>query len=612
MTITAVNNDVDAANKTVTVSATATGGGVSDPSAATLTITDDDTRGVTVTGGPLSMDEADTAGTQDTREDQGSYTVVLDSKPTDDVRINLTAPAMVTLSATSLTFTPSNWNQAQTVTATAEDDAIDNAGDARSGSITHAVVAGGSDYTGVTADSVAVTVTDDDGTPTVSLKLSSESITENGGSSTVTASLSNASSQAVTLTVAAAAVSPAMASDFALSTNKTLTIAAGATESTGTVTITAVNNDVDAANKTVTVSATATGGGVSAPSPATLTITDNDTRGVTVTGDSLTMSEADNAGTADTREDQGSYTVVLDSEPTDDVSINITAPNMVMLSPTSLTFTSSNWNQAQTVTATAVDDSIDNPGDARTGNIAHAVVAGSSDYTGVAAESVSVTVNDDDGAPTGIALKVDKASVAENAGSTAIRITAEVTGGTAYPDAKTVQVHVGAGTDSAVEGTDYTTVGRLDLTIAAGAMSQSYDFNLVPDDDDVDEDSETISVTGSTTSVTVTGTTITLTDDDTRGVSVSPVTLTLDEADDGATPAEEHKGRYRVELKSEPIDEVSVNISVPAGAPFTLNATQLDFTPSNWSSAQTVTASPRPTMCSTTPAAAAAPAFPTA
>ena len=117
------------------------------------------------------------------------------------------------------------------------------------------------------------------------------------------------------------------------------------------------------------------------------------------------------------------------------------------------------------------------------------------------------TITDDDGPPTGVALKVDKASVAENAGSTAIRITAEVTGGTAYPDAKTVQVNVGAGTDNAVEGTDYTTVGRLDLTIAAGAMSQTYDFNLVPSNDDLDEDSETISVTGTATSLTVTSTT---------------------------------------------------------------------------------------------------------
>ena len=235
----------------------------------------------------------------------------------------------------------------------------------------------------------------------MTLELSSASVTENGGSSTVTATLSSASSQAVTLTVAAAAVDPATSSDFTVG-GTTLTIAAGATESTGTVTITAVDNDVDAANKTVTVSATATGGnGVANPADATLTITDDDTRGVTVTGVSLTMDEADKAGTGDTREDQDSYTVVLDSEPTDDVRIDLAAPAMVTLSPTSLTFTPANWNVAQTVTATAVNDAIDNAGNERTGSIAHAVVEGDSDYAGVAAAAVAVTVNDDDGTPAG-------------------------------------------------------------------------------------------------------------------------------------------------------------------------------------------------------------------
>ena len=42
MTITAVDNDVDAPNKTVTVSATASGGGVANPGNQTLTITDDE------------------------------------------------------------------------------------------------------------------------------------------------------------------------------------------------------------------------------------------------------------------------------------------------------------------------------------------------------------------------------------------------------------------------------------------------------------------------------------------------------------------------------------------------------------------------------------------
>ena len=826
VTITAVDNSVDAPNKSVTVSATASGGGAADPDDATLTITDDDTRGVTVAGGALTMDEADNAGTEGTREDQDSYTVVLDSEPTDDVQIDLGAPAMVTLSATSLTFTPANWNQAQTVTVTAVNDSIDNAGDERTGSIAHTMVAGESDYGGVAVTDVAVTVndddgeptlsidapsvdegdsttttltfkvtlspasgkpvsvayadaatgtatsatdyaaissgtlnfaagdteetvavtvngdtvdephetvvlrlsspsnaalsggaqtldgtgtitddddaptvsvanatavnegndpkktvdmsftvtlseasslavtvpytltgtatsgsdyetpastslaipagdtsgtivvkvkgdaldepnetiivtlgtptnatvstvegagtgtgtiTDDDGTPAVTLKLTPTTIDESGddNASTVTASLSSASSQAVTLTVAAAAVDPATSSDFTLG-GTTLTIAAGATESTGSVTITAVDNDVDSANKTVTVSATATGGnGVANPADATLTVTDDDTRGVTVTGGTLTMDEADKAGTQDTREDQDSYTVVLDSEPTDDVRIDLAAPAMVTLSPTSLTFTPANWNQAQTVTATAVDDAIDNAGNERTGNITHAVVEGDSDYAGVAAASVAVTVNDDDGTPT-LTLDLDPASIAESGDGNSTTVTASLSGASS----QAVALTVAASAVSPAAAGDFTLSGTI-LTIAAGATESTGAVTITAVDNDVDAANKTVTV-----SATVTGgngvakpaaVTLTITDDDTRGISVSPVSLTLAEADNPSTQnTSEHQKTYSVELDSQPTGTVTVNLSSGNTDIATLSETSLEFTASDWD-AQTVT-----------------------
>ncbi len=918
VTLTAVDNDVDAANKTVTVSATASGGnGVAAPSAVTLTINDDDTRGVTVVGGPLSMDEVDTAGTE-SKENEGTYTVVLTSEPTDDVRIDLAAPNLVTLSPASLTFTSSNWNQAQTVTVTAVNDDTDNAGDVRTGHITHAVVAGSSDYTGVNAANVSVTVndedgeptlsidaptvtegdsstttltfkitlspasgkpvsvayadattgtatsatdyaaissgtlnfaagetektiditvngdeidepdetivlrlsspsnatfsggsttldgtgmitdndaaptvsvgdavavtegdsgtrdmsfevslsaasgraitvpytltgtgtggsdyetpastslsipagdtrgtiivkvkgdtldelnetvivtlgvpthatvstvegagtgtgtitdddaaevsvsnapaveegndpdttvdmsfavslsvasvnditvpytlggtatggsdyetpastslsipagdtrgtivikvkgdaldepnetvivtlgapthatvstvegadtgtgtiTDDDGTPGVTLKLSSANITESGASNstTVTATLSSASSHAVTLTVSAVAVSPAVSGDFVLS-GATLTIAAGATTSTGTVTITAVDNEVDAANKTVTVSATAIGGnGVAAPSDATLTITDDDTRGVTLAGDPLSMDEADNTETESTTENQDSYTVVLDSKPTNNVQINLTAPNLVTLSASSLTFTPSNWNQAQTVTATAVDDTIDNPGNERTGHITHAVVAGSSDYDSVTVDRVAVTVNDNDTAPDGITLSVTPEEIAEDAGKTSVTVTATVNGSTRYSDAKTVTVTVGDSDDSAVSGTDYTPVSTFDLVIPAGDASVSKSFDLTPTDDSIDEVDETISITGASGSLTVDGTRITITDDDVPEISIS-AGLAVDEG----TAAS-----FTVNAGIAPAANLIVNVDVDTTAGFAASGT---------------------------------------
>ena len=120
-----------------------------------------------------------------------------------------------------------------------------------------------------------LTITDDEGAPTVALVLTPATIGENGGMSTVTATLSGASTAAVTVTVTAAPVSPAVAGDFTQS-GTTLTIAAGETTSTGTLTITAVDNDVAAPDKTVRVTGSVAGGSVTAPGAQELTITDDE------------------------------------------------------------------------------------------------------------------------------------------------------------------------------------------------------------------------------------------------------------------------------------------------------------------------------------------------
>ena len=190
----------------------------------------------------------------------------------------------ITLQAVSGFYTPGSdktiaisagqtTNSSDTATINAVDDSIDNV-TARTGTVT--ARADNSQGAGAVTGA-ALTLTDDEATPTVTLSLSDSSISENGGSATVTASLSGESSEKVTLTVSAAAVSPAVAGDFSLSSNKTLTIAAGDTSSSGAVTITANDNTTDAADKSVRVSASVSGtSGAANPSNVTLTITDDD------------------------------------------------------------------------------------------------------------------------------------------------------------------------------------------------------------------------------------------------------------------------------------------------------------------------------------------------
>ena len=104
--------------------------------------------------------------------------------------------------------------------------------------------------------------------------------------------------------------------------------------------------------------------------------------GVTVSPSALTVAE----GTTVT------YTVRLGSEPTGTVTVTPSSDNPdVTFSPATLTFTTSNWATAQTVTVTAAQDS-DTAEDQAT--ISHAVAG--EDYGSVTAPSVPVTVPDDD------------------------------------------------------------------------------------------------------------------------------------------------------------------------------------------------------------------------
>ncbi|MDQ7778636.1 MAG: C10 family peptidase [Planctomycetota bacterium] len=89
-----------------------------------------------------------------------------------------------------------------------------------------------------------------------------------------------------------------------------------------------------------------------------------------------------------------SYTVVLITQPTADVIITVTPNAEVTVNPTTLTFTNANWNVAQTVTVTAVND-----GDLEwdhTGSVGHTAVSADPVYNGVVINSVTVYITDDE------------------------------------------------------------------------------------------------------------------------------------------------------------------------------------------------------------------------
>ena len=91
------------------------------------------------------------------------FTVVLAAQPTADVTIPLASSNVGegTLSAVQLVFTPLDWNVAQTVTVTGQNDAIDD-GDKPYDVLLGTVASGDPRYAGVNPPDVMMTNTDDD------------------------------------------------------------------------------------------------------------------------------------------------------------------------------------------------------------------------------------------------------------------------------------------------------------------------------------------------------------------------------------------------------------------------------------------------------------------
>ena len=137
------------------------------------------------------------------------------------------------------------------------------------------------------------------------------------------------------------------------------------------VTVTAENGDTRTYTLTVTRAAATT----------------TDTPGVRVTPTALRVTEEDPTG--------GSYTVGLNTQPTAVVTVTVAghAGTDVTPDPTTLTFTTSDWDTARTVTVTAGNDA-DTTDDSVT--LTHSAASTDNDYSGIAIDEVAVTVSDND------------------------------------------------------------------------------------------------------------------------------------------------------------------------------------------------------------------------
>ncbi|WP_254175619.1 DUF4347 domain-containing protein [Planktothrix agardhii] len=567
VTVTGIDDSVDdgdIAYNIVTVAATSTDSNYSGVNASDVAVTntDNDTKGITVT--PTTGLTTTEAG------GKATFTVVLNSQPTADVTIPLTSSntAEGTIDKTSLTFTTANWNTPQTVTVTGVDDLIDD-GDIAYNIVTATATSTDSNYSGVNASDVAVTNTDNDTkgitvTPTTGL-----TTTEAGGKATFTVVLNSQPTADVTI--------PLTSSNTAEGTvDKTsLTFTSANWNVAQTVTVTGVDDSVDdgdIAYNIVTATATSTDANYSGfdASDVAVTNTDNDTKGITVTPTTgLTTTEAGGKAT---------FTVVLNSQPTANVTIPLTSSNTAegTVDKTSLTFTATNWNVAQTVTVTGVDDLIDD------GDIAYNIVTASAtstdtNYSGFDASDVAVTNSDND--TKGI-------TVTPTTGLTTTEAGGKATFTVVLNSQPTADVTIPLTSSNTAEGT----VDKTSLTFTATNWNTPQTVTVTGVNDSVDDGDiayNIVTATATSTDANYSGfdasdVAVTNTDNDTKGITVTPTTgLTTTEAGGKAT--------FTVVLNSQPTADVTIPLTSSNTAEGTVDKTSLTFTATNWNTPQTVT-----------------------
>lgn len=376
-----------------------------DPADVALANIDDDTSGIAVTAA-ASLATTEAGG-------EASFDVVLQTEPTADVTVAVTTTNAneATASVAQLVFTPSDWNQAQTVTVSGVDDFVDD-GDRAFTIELGAATSTDAMYSGFDPDDVDGTNADDDTAGILAAPAGGLTTTEDGEVDTFEVSLTSEPTADVTI--------PVGTSDSTEGTTavSSLVFTPANWNQPQTVVVTGVDDmsaDGDIAYL-VTLSAATSTDTLYAGMHLEISAAnqDNDVAGVTVDPvEGLFVSEFT---------DTDDFTIVLNTAPSADVTISLTSSDTTegTVSPSSVTFTPANWNVPQTVTVTGVNDALDD------GNIDFTIVTGAtastdSAYSGLVVPDVAVTNVDNDTAQVYVKAR-KRLRVSESGGSATFRV----------------------------------------------------------------------------------------------------------------------------------------------------------------------------------------------
>jgi len=502
-----------------------------------------------------------------------SFTVELTSQPASgSVVVTLSGGSQLSLSTSTLTFTSGDWDQAQSVGVTAVNDSV--AEGAHSASI--GLSASGTGYIGLSIASINVTITDNDtaGT-TVTPSQASEAITtEAGGAENITFTLATQPTANVTVLVSSSATTEGTVSP------SSLTFTPGNYATAQTITITGVDDDVADINAPYSIAFTL----VSAdPTYNNLAVTAKPARNTNLDNANFIISAISNP----LREDgtSGRFTLRLTSEPTATVNIGVAASDATeaSVSVSSLTFDSSNWNEAQEVTVNGVDDAL-NDNDQAT--LVLLTVSGTTDatYAALNPNDVSILTQDDDQA--GVAVSAPSITTTETTtpGVSTVTFTMQLL------SEPTANVTIPMSSSNTAEGT----VSPASLTFTSTTWNIPQTVTVTPVDD--------FAVDG-TVSYTIVLSAITGSSESTGYAGLDPQDISASNNDNdaaaftlSATTATTAEGATAVGidvvLTSQPSTNVEVTVTGLDTTEGSLSATTLTFTPSGagaWNVAQTLT-----------------------
>jgi len=473
------------------------------------------------------------------------------------------------VSPDTLSFTNKNWNTYQTLTITGIDDNVTDG--TQSYQIDFKLSTEDTKYSSLSLSSLSLSNKDDEVAGVVVGTISGNT-TEIGGTSTFTVKLNSQPEADVTISVSSSNT------DEGTVNLSGLGFSSSNWNTSQTVTVTGVDDSSDPIVDGNTSYKINLGNTVSSSTyyndlksgTLELSNTDNESPGVSLSSSSLTTSENGTNAT---------FTVKLDQKTTSDVTINLQSddPGEGTPSPSALTFTTSNYSSAQTVTVQAVDDAFFDDNQSYTITLKTISGTGTA-YDGFDPADVSVTNTDNESATdVGIESNTDNISVSETGSNASFSLKLK--------SEPTANVVLSISSSNTAEGV----VSPSSLLFSRNNWSTAQTVTVTGVDDYYDNGDTSFSiivgspVTRDTNYSAKPSSAINATnvDNDTAGITII--------ASDNQTGEDGDNGTLLVLLDSQPFGDVILSVTSDNTSETTVSPDNLTFTTSNWNTLQTVT-----------------------